>query len=1423
MTVDVATLVFEFKSDSAGQAEKAMDRLIAKGDQLDATAKKVRRATDSVNEAHRGAAGAAERAAQGATALAQAEGAAEKAARGAAQASAAVRAQRQLEARAMAELVQASKAYERDQVRAAKALDAQISSAMAGHDRLNGSLIRNVGVSRAATQAGLNLSRQAADVGVQFAMAAQSAHPLQMILMSITQQGPQIADALTTAKTQGVGFGAAMKSLGVMLGLVRTTLPPVIAAELELATAQQAVAASALEAAVAERAKAAGTAQAAAADEAAAVAAAALAKANDAVAVSATRAAAAEATALTPLAVALGAVAAAAAVAFGGAALAARDLNKENRNLVDGLGLTQKQLDHLKDKGVNTAVTIGDVFKGTFNFIREAIAPALAPVAKWFGDLFDAITSGAVKTVKVLVGGYVGAFEAIKQTWSLLPRAMSDIGIQTANALISATEWMVNKTIAGFNRLIEFANAGAAKVGLSNRLDTMSAVDFGRIKNWDAGAAAKAGETAGTAFRKGFEKGGQGVDSVLGKLSKSILDANAARVRKAAGDPGKTPKGAATPRDQSDERTAQIAAQVQQALQDELQARRAITRDATGRAEIERQIVAAALAEKQARIDQQIASIQDPTNKSLDAAAKAELVARLRGVKLINDITASLQGRAIDEQLAGDMARDTLASEQASRENQIDLLAAQANLMQSAYARSRVEVEILEAQQQIERLKLEEVVASATSTANEKAIAQARLQTLAKIQALQLAEAKQQTRLVNAIGEATDAVRGFKNAFRRHDWARVFDELQRTIETIQASFAANGLSGGLMTAGSAAASLIGGKGGRVASNALGIAGLGAGLGTLATGASLGSVGLVTGLTGSAALGGAVGSGLAALGAVAAPIAIAAAALYAAAKIFNLGGKPTNAGAGYDLRTGAISGNKRTSETEQAATSAGQAIQGIQDALKAAGIGITDAVTGLVIGTRDATQIYLQSGKMLTSAVGDSGAAVDTAMRALLSGATYVSEAQKKLVDSAVAAGKGFDEIANILAAYEGAQKISGALADQILQLTDPKAFDLKGVTDDIAAQRKAYQQLATDGYLTADQLMTINGQLATLEGLKLDEVLKRYADSVSSAADDNAAAIDKAGSDVLSAYDAFASAKKAEIDALRQSQEALKAFRKELDYGSLAGRGPTAQLAATRREFERLAAMDAKAPERVANLQSVSQAFIEASKAASPTELAFQRDIASVRRATEASEIAVGQQADIAQQQLDAATAQLTALGLINNSVLDLATTMKAYLALTGRGGAAANDNVDYAKYLADNKDLGRYAASNGLDPLAFAKQHYLGTGQYEIAAGIRKFATGGTHPGGLRLVGEEGPELEATGPARIYSARDTARMISGGSDDLVEEIRALRSEVASLRSAAEKSANATTNMDARGRKQEFQGVYVRGETPGDAVKTEAA
>jgi hypothetical protein len=76
---------------------------------------------------------------------------------------------------------------------------------------------------------------------------------------------------------------------------------------------------------------------------------------------------------------------------------------------------------------------------------------------------------------------------------------------------------------------------------------------------------------------------------------------------------------------------------------------------------------------------------------------------------------------------------------------------------------------------------------------------------------------------------------------------------------------------------------------------------------------------------------------------------------------------------------------------------------------------------------------------------------------------------------------------------------------------------------------------------------------------------------------------------------------------------------------------------------------------------------------------------------------------------------------------------------------------------------------------------------EYKTRAKVPGYATGGDHDGGWRIVGENGPELEATGAARIFNASQTRDLMSRFSNPvdnsaaLMNEIRALRQEVASF------------------------------------------
>lgn len=110
----------------------------------------------------------------------------------------------------------------------------------------------------------------------------------------------------------------------------------------------------------------------------------------------------------------------------------------------------------------------------------------------------------------------------------------------------------------------------------------------------------------------------------------------------------------------------------------------------------------------------------------------------------------------------------------------------------------------------------------------------------------------------------------------------------------------------------------------------------------------------------------------------------------------------------------------------------------------------------------------------------------------------------------------------------------------------------------------------------------------------------------------------------------------------------------------------------------------------------------------------------------------------------------------------------------------------------------------------------------------VPAFAAGGYHDGGLRLVGEHGPELEATGASRIWSAADTRRIMQGGEKvgageaALLMELSALRAEVVALRAETRATAVNTGKSARFAERWDVDGLTVRNDADTPLI-TEAA
>jgi tape measure domain-containing protein len=510
---------------------------------------------------------------------------------------------------------------------------------------------------------------------------------------------------------------------------------------------------------------------------------------------------------------------------------------------------------------------------------------------------------------------------------------------------------------------------------------------------------------------------------------------------------------------------------------------------------------------------------------------------------------------------------------------------------------------------------------------------------------------------------------------------------------------------------------------------------GSALGSLA-GSALGSA--AASAAGSAALTGAstaLATSLGWLSAAAGPIgAIVGLALGSLlkSKPSNQGALATFSGDGYT-----ISGNKRSSETEGAAKAAADAVLQGQALLEAAGIKLLATVTSIDIGVRDRTDILLSDGRALTAAVGDAADAAETALLALLDGAGYVSDAQKSLVESLKAAGKGFDEIAAALNGFAAAQQLGAQFQAAILQMTDPQAFARSQLEVQQSERRSQLQAAADAGYLTAEQLAELNAQLSRLEALELDQVMGR-------AADDLAGAVDQATNDLRSAYDAQVAAIQAQLDDWKAIGASLESFRRSLTKGSLSGLSLQQQAAAAKALYDRtVAGVRSGDKASLEAFPSVAQAWLEAFRAVAPDSDAYARVLGDVKANTAAAEA-------YAAMQVSSAEAQLAALETMVEKLIDIDVSIQegtaAVVAAISRLGtaltaqAAANDNgasaklpdwFDWRIYDANNPDIlaarraGTALTEFGSDQEAL-EQHYLRLGIGEIASGARKYANGG-------------------------------------------------------------------------------------------------
>ena len=188
----------------------------------------------------------------------------------------------------------------------------------------------------------------------------------------------------------------------------------------------------------------------------------------------------------------------------------------------------------------------------------------------------------------------------------------------------------------------------------------------------------------------------------------------------------------------------------------------------------------------------------------------------------------------------------------------------------------------------------------------------------------------------------------------------------------------------------------------------------------------------------------------------------------------------------------------------------------------------------------------------------------------------------------------------------------------------------------------------------------------------------------------------------------------------------------------------------------------------IAQLVSVSQKYLDsAEKFLTPEE--YNREIQNVMKAVDLAIAQTKSMEQYAQEQLDTLKQSVDGLITLNDTMLSVRQAIDAL--------KEAQSKVQIAPVIT----------------LVFSAPE---VPEWTYTPAPPLFADGGMFGGGLRIVGEEGPELEATGASRIYNASQTADMLSGGSN-VANQIAGMREEMkASLYAVAKNTAQTANRLN---------------------------
>lgn len=348
------------------------------------------------------------------------------------------------------------------------------------------------------------------------------------------------------------------------------------------------------------------------------------------------------------------------------------------------------------------------------------------------------------------------------------------------------------------------------------------------------------------------------------------------------------------------------------------------------------------------------------------------------------------------------------------------------------------------------------------------------------------------------------------------------------------------------------------------------------------------------------------------------------------------------------------------------------------------------------------------------------------------------------------------------------------ISAQILAITDPVSASINELNESFDTIRK--NAIATGGDMVlVDQLYNLKLSKIQEESYKVqEETAKNYLNSQI----ENQNELVKSLQSTQSRFDGFA--------------KSLSSFRLGLSLGNLSPLSNEERFREAQRQFTDVSTLAQLGNEdAIGKLQDVSTAYLTAAKDYYGTTAPV---FDAVQSALENTESLAARQANIAGQQLTAAQQQVTILTSIRDN---LSNAPKG--AVNNPAKYGTDPTISLINYLLDEATNFKFNQTFGEGRFnAFAASNAITEAEREAARNVHRafgyipaYADGGDFGGGVRLVGERGAELEATGKSRIVSHENLMKALSGGNNAEVvaainksnqsntEEIRLLRRQLA--------------------------------------------